>query len=329
MLKLTYLFENFDLARQCLAFYDYEEKSLEEMLSYFRISSNAVYPFRSGEKGAEVCFLRLSPSEEKAFSHVTSEIRLIQWLREKGFPAMRPVAMKNGELAGEISTQWGNYNVSCFANVPGRNLEDTKGDLDIVKGYGKTLGKLHNLLKTYPYSKEWRGHRELLEEIGERLRKWNAPDGVKQEFDSLCEELECLSISNDQYGVIHYDFEPDNVYYDLAEKAFSVIDFDDAIQCWYALDIVRALDGLEDVVGEEDIARAEICFLEGYGQETVLTDAQRKSFPLMRRLVRIQEYATLLYVLSEPMEEQPDWMVKLIEKLRDIMKRLETAMGNE
>lgn len=111
-----------------------------KMLSYFRISSNAIYPFRNKKDKAEVYFLRLSPSEEKAFADVSSEILLIQWLNEKGFPAMRPIAMKTGEFAKEIRTKWGTYNVSCFAKVSGDSLEDTEGNLDIVRGYGGILG---------------------------------------------------------------------------------------------------------------------------------------------------------------------------------------------
>ena len=150
MLKLKYLFENFDLARKCLAFYEYDEESLDEMLSYFRISSNAIYPFRSNKDRNNVCFLRLSPSDEKTFSSVIAEIHLIQWLNEQGFSAMRPVAMKTEDFAREIHTEWGSFNVSCFAKVPGNSLEDIPCDLSIVKGYGQLLGRLHAKTKKYP-----------------------------------------------------------------------------------------------------------------------------------------------------------------------------------
>lgn len=67
MLKLKYLFENFELARKCLELYDYDEASLDQMFRYFRISSNAIYPFREGTNPKQVNFLRLSPVEEKPF----------------------------------------------------------------------------------------------------------------------------------------------------------------------------------------------------------------------------------------------------------------------
>ncbi|MBQ4536424.1 MAG: phosphotransferase [Lachnospiraceae bacterium] len=329
MLKLKYLFENYSLARKCIELYEYDKESVETMLPHYRISSNAIYPFRSGKDVDKICFLRLSPAEEKIFSDVLAEIQLIEWLNKRGFPAMRPVPMKNGKTAGQIDTEWGVFNVSCFERVSGKSLEDTKGTLQIVRGYGETLGKLHALMKEYPYSERHRNHKSLLEEISNRMSEYGVPEMFKTEYLSLCEALEQLTLTSDNYGVIHYDFEPDNVFYDVDEDAFSVIDFDDAIGCWYALDVVRAMDALEDVVETNVIKEAERCFLEEYRNFTTFTDEQMESLPLMRRFVRMQEYTTLLHVMSEPVEEMPDWMRKLIGKLKYRLSVLEDACTSE
>ena len=326
MLKLKYLFENYDLARECLALYDYDEESLEEMLHYFRISSNAIYPFWNKTNKEEICFLRLSPIEEKAPSHVEADVQLIQWLLGKGFPAMQPVAMKTGEFVKQLSTKWGIYNVSCFVKVLGCSLEDTEGNLHIVRGYGQILGRLHALMKEYPFAEKHCNHKDLLGEIETRIITYGASEIVYTEYKAVCRELERLAIEPVNYGVIHYDFEPDNVFYDEAEEKFSVIDFDDALRCWYALDIVRALDAIDDVVAVDDVEQGERIFLEGYQRETGLTEEQIQSFPLMRRFVRLQKYATLKHVLSEPIGEAPDWMRELVKKLQYKIECLERAM---
>lgn len=308
MLKLKYLFENFELARQGLALYEYDEESLEEMMSFFRISSNAIYPFRLKGNVKEICFLRLSPVEEKLPSHVESDVGLILWLKEKGFPAMKPVPMKTGEFSKVIQTKWGDYNVSCFAKVPGNSLEDTKLNPHIVEGYGRILGRFHELMKTYPYGEKHGSHRDLLQEIGSRLEAYGAPEHILQAYQVVCSQVDRLSISLENYGVIHYDFEPDNVFYDETVDAFSVIDFDDAITCWYALDIIRALDALDEGAAE--------FFLKGYESETKLTAEQRTTFFLMRKIVALQEYATILHVLSEPVDNPPEWMAHIIRVLK-------------
>ena len=142
----------------------------------------------------------------------------------------------------------------------------------------------------------------------------------------MLKELEQCSISASAYGIIHYDFEPDNVFYDVETDSFSVIDFDDAICCWYALDIVRAIDGLNEVVegGEPDVATS--CFIEGYKSATDLTEEQQQTFMLMRRLVRLQEYSTLLHVMSESILEMPEWMIGLTDKLKCKLCWLEKMM---
>ena len=59
MLKLKYLIENIDTATHLLEAFDYDDVSI---MKYFRISSNAIYPFRFED---EVRFLRATPLEEK------------------------------------------------------------------------------------------------------------------------------------------------------------------------------------------------------------------------------------------------------------------------
>ena len=45
MLKLKYLYENYDLAKSALKNWEYDTETLDDCLQHFRISSNAVYPF--------------------------------------------------------------------------------------------------------------------------------------------------------------------------------------------------------------------------------------------------------------------------------------------
>ena len=64
MLKLKHLYENFELAKECLNCYDVDKEASDMMFNHFRISSNAIYPFRTTGDG-RICFLHLSPLEEK------------------------------------------------------------------------------------------------------------------------------------------------------------------------------------------------------------------------------------------------------------------------
>lgn len=325
MMKLKYLFENYALAKKCMALYGYDEDSADEMLERFRISSNAVYPFRSGDSTKRVLILRISPVEEKRIEDVLWELRLLGWLRERGINAMEPVPMKDGRLAAVIDTEWGSYNVSCFERMAGADLEDADCTLDTVRGYGRSLGELHNALKLYPYGGERRDHTALIGEVRERLTALGAPKLMLDELFSVENELSALPVIADSYGIIHYDYEPDNVFYDARTDSFGIIDFDDAIRCWFALDVVRSLDALDDVAEDADDEAARV-FLAGYREARAFSDAEEAALPLMQRLVLLQGYATILYSMSDAVPSEPDWLIELRAKLTRRLRSMEAAV---
>ena len=146
MLKLTYLNENFDLARMALTHWQHDASTLDARLQWFRISSNAVYPYL--DQG-QLCFLRLAPLEEKNPAHVQSEIDFIEYLRGQGYPAMQPIPDNTGRLTFLLDSSWGAYCVSAFAAVSGAPIEDTPLTTEIVYAFGQGLGQLHALSAVY------------------------------------------------------------------------------------------------------------------------------------------------------------------------------------
>ena len=326
MLKLKDLFENFELAKNCIQNYDHDPDSLNETLGWFRISSNAVYPFRQKER---LCFLRLCPAAEKALCDVESEVDVIAWLRAQGFPTMEPVPMKDGRLSGLLATPWGDYVVSCFGQVAGRSLEGSPATPALIEGYGRCLGQLHSLLERCPHAGRRQDHRALLARAAQRLEQYAAPDGVRKACDRLYTQLEQLPVSPAGYGLVHYDFEPYNVFYDAQTDRFAVIDFDDMIRCWYGLDVVRALDSLSDVGSDTDTPCQQLAgdpaalFLRGYRSVRPFAAAEEKALPLMRRLVQLVEYTGLLHVLAEEIPDPPQWMVQLRRRLEGKKQWLE------
>ena len=325
MLKLNDLFENYDLAKACLKRYDYSEKHLDKMLSYFRISSNAVYPFYA-EDGEKVCYLRLTPIAEKCAQSLDFEIRFLRYLIDNGFHAMKPYPMKDGRFSDIIITQWGSYHVSCFEAVAGETLEEIEGSVSLAFGYGKTLAELHNLSAQCPFAEERISYRDLLAQVKQRLIRFHAPEGILQALEQTSDCLNRLARNPEVFGLIHYDFEPDNVLYDADTGIFGVIDFDDAIRCWYALDVVRAIDAMGDVVESGEKKEAIDAFLAGYRSIKPFSALQEETFPLMRNLVRLQEYSTILYVCSEQPTEEPEWMLQIQEKLRAKMRLIEQEL---
>lgn len=89
------------------------------------------------------------------------------------------------------------------------------------------------------------------------------------------------------YGLIHYDFQLDNIFYEENNRAFSVIDFDDAVYSWYAHDIVTALD---DFLGDDmmNLDHYQVkSFLKGYCSVIPLSNEDINPFPYFQRLMKL------------------------------------------
>ncbi|WP_268239823.1 phosphotransferase enzyme family protein [Paenibacillus hunanensis] len=100
---------------------------------------------------------------------------------------------------------------------------------------------------------------------------------ARQGLDMLAKQLRSLPMNSGNYGLIHYDFQLDNVFYKKEHRSFQVIDFDDAMYHWYACDVVTALD---DFLNEPiDLNRSEVqAFLNGYRAIATLSDQAIRQF---------------------------------------------------
>ena len=313
MMKLKNLAENFALARLALTHYAHDADSLDSLLPRFRISSNAVYPYLNR---GQLCFLRLAPLEEKNPAHVQAEINFIEYLREQGYPAMQPIPDNAGQLTFRLDSPWGTYIVSTFTAVPGAPIEDTPLMPEIVHAYGQSLGRLHALSAVYDAP----AIRPAWDTVLNRdvLLDAQASPAVLVSCDKLFNTLRALPVDASCYGLIHYDFEPDNVFWDAASHSISVIDFDDCLYSWYAMDVAQALNELDDEWAKP--------FLAGYRSAFPFSAEQEASLPLMRQYIMLRSYARLKHCLSEGLPNPPEWMVNLRAMLEGKLKLLEKAI---
>lgn len=105
------MFENYELAKLALENWEHDEDGLAEYLKYFRISSNAVYPFSAGGKR---CFLRLAPVEEKMEQNLRGELAFLDYLQKVGYSSMKPVPSKAGSVLLTLDTEWGDILCKCL-----------------------------------------------------------------------------------------------------------------------------------------------------------------------------------------------------------------------
>ncbi len=312
MMKLKHLFDNPVLAEMLLKNWEYDASSLE-LFQYFRISANAIYPFR---QQGEICFLRCCPTSEKQKENILAELDFLGYLHSKQFPALEPVPAKSEELLVQKCTPWGEYFASVFKRVPGAQISESGFEDEILFAYGAALGQLHKLSSEYtaPKARRW-SHVDVFNWIDETLNGLELDNSSLEELNLLKETFATLPIHPGNYGLIHYDFEPDNVFYDPVTKSCSAIDFDDAMYHWYVMDLVQALGSLKDEIDASEYLPKQAVFLAGYRSKYEIDNRIFAAIPLFERFVNLYGYTRVARSIQEQWENEPEWLVELRVKL--------------
>ena len=140
-------------------------------------------------------------------------------------------------------------------------------------------------------------------------------DQIEARFRHLPREAE-------PYGLIHYDFECDNVLFDATTGRCWAIDFDDACYHWYAMDIGQSLASLNDEApGNEQI------FLDAYAAIRPLPTDLTALRPLLQRFADLYLSARIHHSLAGQPLDQPDWMVTLRGKMEARFTKLAARFG--
>ncbi|MCI9143629.1 MAG: phosphotransferase [Lachnospiraceae bacterium] len=323
MLKLKYLYENYELVKLALKSWEYDTETLGDCLQHFRISSNAVYPFLWQ---GNMRFLRLSPASEKMENNLKGELEFLCYLQSRSYPAAIPVASNSGELVVTLDSIWGKYYASVFKGVAGISIEDTDRNEHIVYVYGKALGQLHMLSAEYsPEIRKWT-YRDVLIWIRKTLEKYNAPNKMMVELAEVQQALDLLPRTSDSFGLVHYDFEPDNVFWDETRQCCTAIDFEDGMYHFFLLDLEQALEALLENIPDDRKLNAKTIFLRGYQSVKMLEPDYAEKLKLMRRFCNLYSYARLIRCIDEEYPNEPDWMVRLREKLQRKIVFLESSV---
>jgi Ser/Thr protein kinase RdoA (MazF antagonist) len=293
---------------------------------FIRASANFIFIFKNGGKHY---FLRFNHSMERSFESIDSELSILQYLHSKGIHAAQPVPSKSGQLLEWVQTELGAFYAVVFEAVPGRHEEWDEITHENLHRWGSALGSLHQVCKEMPqeYVRDRLSWQEQLVEFQQAL----SPSDVciHREITEVQNLIKKLPITKENYGLIHYDFELDNLLF--SENGVGIIDFDDCITSWYVADLVYALRD----AGSFKLNSPEIqVFLDGYKSETNLDPNILTEAVLFERLHRLMMYARLTRSLDIEMSESyPQWLHQLHHKLSSMVNEyliwIEGEQGNE
>ncbi|MHB8946129.1 MAG: phosphotransferase enzyme family protein [Bacillota bacterium] len=279
---------------------------------FFRASANCLFTFR---RQGQQCFLRFNHLGERDKDFVEDELKLLQELVAQGVSVARPIPSSGGNLVEVQETVVGPVLVVVFEALEGEQRELDEMTEDQVEQWGAALGRLHRVMKTMPADR-WPNRPSWPDLL--RLAKSQVAPGeahLLKEIDEVAELLAALPADSERAGLIHFDFEADNLVWNDAEVA--ALDFDDSARLWYVADIIFALrdlfSGRAPDTGDPTFQR----FLKGYRSETGLDDAMMAHLSLFVRLHRLFFIGRLRRAVDLTGDaDYPEWVLKLGAKLR-------------
>lgn len=276
----------------------------------FRSSTNFVYIFR---KGGEPCFLRFAESAERTGAEIEVEMALLSFLDSQGMRVSTPIASKNGRCVETVETDLGTFHAVVFTQLQGREVEIEELSAAQFEVWGAILGKLHALMHRYQDPRvsargTWRDHLTL-------VRNYVPKDEprVQAECDHLTSFLAALSVTETNYGLIHGDFELDNLRWQ--DETIAMFDFDDCSSYWYVADIAFALRDLFEA--GVDLSHPSFrAFIRGYSEHYSLDEELISHLPTWMRLVNLITYAKLVRAMDLATDQDyPEWCTALLLKL--------------
>ncbi|MDG0809245.1 phosphotransferase [Cohnella rhizosphaerae] len=309
--------ENDTVAKQFIRHWEHDAQTLK----FWRASSNFVYTF---ERDGIRQFLRFVHEEDNAIDRIQSELDFMLYLIGHGYPTVSPIRSADGNWIEAVqSEEDGRYYGVVFEQARGSYVSLDQMTDRQAEAWGAALGCLHRLSESYVPGDTIRGNwQDALTFISSILDRHPREVGARQELARLRERLSALPADAGKIGLIHYDFETDNVFYEAEGSRFYAIDFDDAMYHWYAMDVAAAVSDLAEQ-DDADARRTIDHFLTGYRSVKTLDEYEMRQFALFQRFADLYRFARILRsVEGFDASGSPAWAIALMNKLLGINARI-------
>ena len=278
----------------------------------YRASANFIFTVKTS---MNQYFLRFNHASERDVEAIEAELKYVHHLLSQGINTAAPVLSTSGNFIESITTEMGDFHAVLFRSLIGSDLEFDSINESQFLYWGQAMGKMHAASKGFKTDNRplWADHICFAEKMIPKPE-----NSACSELRSVKERLKKLPISNDNYGLIHFDFEQDNLKWD--EDQVGILDLDDCAVYWFEADIAFALrdlfdDSIEKINFQDQRFSA---FLKGYRLENQISDATVNRIPLFLRMHNLVTYAKLIRTIEDgTIKDEPEWTTNLRNRLKD------------
>lgn len=277
---------------------------------------NFIYEYKQKEKEY---ILRFVHSVHRSFELVFAELEFIDYLAHNGANVSTVVKTNKNELLFKILLPDGNYfSVCAFTKAPGTYVKREDLNDAFYEDFGKAVGKLHRLTKSYtPKHKRTHFFEEDYIDLGIKYCVEEDQFVIDRAIE-ITEKLKNFDRDVDSYGLIHTDLHFGNMYYDGKQLTF--FDFDDASYKHFISDIAIiifysfGIGKLTDKEIEDKTIELLVPFMKGYEKENKLDIKWMyllNDFFMLRQVILYM----VIYAAGEEMVNGP-WGKQFLDKYR-------------
>lgn len=251
-----------------------------------------IYEFK---RDGSAFILRIGHSRRRTPDLIQGEVEWINHLADGGAGVARAIRLDTGHLVEAIDDdQGGQFLATAFVKAPGRPAGKVGWTPAFYEAYGRLLGRIHALSKTYAPS-------------GPAIRRydWNHPQNldvldwlpanepiIMDRFREVLNHLDRLPRTADGYGLIHQDAHPGN-FLVTGDGQITLFDFDDCVYAWYVYDVAMVVFYMVTNHPDPNGLMQEFWprFWTGYCTENTLDPAWLNEIPPFLKLREIDLYA--------------------------------------
>jgi Ser/Thr protein kinase RdoA (MazF antagonist) len=276
---------------------------------YFRASANFVFVFKRDD---QPCILRFSHASERTAEAIQAELAFLAHLAAHAVPVARPIESLAGQFVESVATPLGVFHAVVFERLAGQQYDIDELSPAQFTRWGSTLGSLHQAAEGYAGAGRPSIH-DHLRAVAQQLPAHE--DAALRQLALLERQLAALPANEQSFGLIHYDFELDNLIWD--SQRLGIVDFDDCARYWFAADIAFALrDLFSDQAAQIDMADERFrAFIAGYREIRDLSDQELAQLGLFLRAHNLVTFAKLLRAADIDAQAAPAWIADLQDRL--------------
>lgn len=282
--------------------------------------------------------LRISFRPDRTLSHLLAEVDFVRYLSEHGAPVSPPVPSCDNNLVERFSVSDRELYAVVFLKAPGVRLPDNgyryRDGVPLAEyytNYGKTLGLLHRLSKTYVAPANDIRRPDWLQTMRDEMIPSVLPvekTVLRGVLTSICDQALALPQTGETFGLLHADLGDGNFTIDYANGQITVFDFDD---CAYGPFLYDLADAWTKGVGWAQFERTPearqekmnsyfTSVLSGYAMENALPADWEDRLPLFVKVVEMEallgEYQRAM-AIGKPLDETDEELAYRIKCLEE------------